>query len=50
MKFTTNTAEHGGAVCVSQCIIKFTNNSVVMLDKNKAVENGGGLYFLTNVM
>jgi len=27
--FTTNTAEHGGAVCIAQSIIKFVINSAV---------------------
>ena len=43
--FTSNAAEDGGAVCMSQSIMKFANNSVVMLDNNRAIENGGGLYF-----
>jgi len=43
--FTMNTAECGGAVCVAQSIMKFANNSVVMLSNNRAIENGGGLYF-----
>ena len=43
--FTSNTAEHGGAVCVSQSVIKFANNSVVMLNDNRAIENGGAMYF-----
>ena len=43
--FTTNTAEHGRAVCVAQSIIKFVTNSAVMLKNSRAIENGGGLYF-----
>jgi len=46
--FTRNTAEHGGAVCALQSIIKFTNNSVVILTNNRALENGGGLFFSKN--
>jgi len=41
MTFTSNIAEHGGAVCVSQLIIWFANNSAMMLSSNRAVENGG---------
>jgi len=43
--FTSNIAKHGGAVCVSQSIMKFTNNSAVELSNNRATGNGGGLYF-----
>ena len=46
--FTSNTAEHGGAVCISQSIMKFANKSVVLLSSNRAVENGGGLYLTDN--
>ena len=46
--FTSNAAEYGGAVCVSQSIMKFANNSVVMLNNNRAVENGGGMHFSSN--
>ena len=46
--FTSNAAEYGGAVCVSQSIMKFANNSVVMLNNNRAVENGGGMHFSNN--
>jgi len=43
--FLRNTAEHGGAVCASHSILKFANNSVVTVNNNRAIENGGGLYF-----
>ena len=46
--FTSNTAKHGGAVCISQSIIKFVNNFVVMVNNNRAVENGGAMYFSDN--
>ena len=42
----SNTAEHGGAVCASQSIIKLANNSVVMLRINKAIKNGRISYFI----
>ena len=42
--FTNNTAEHGGAVCVSQSVIKFANNSLVMLNDNRAIGNGGAMH------
>jgi len=43
--FIGNAAEHGGAICVSQSIMKFANNSVAMLDKNRAIGNGRAIYF-----
>ena len=43
--FKSNTAEHGRAVCVSQSIIMLMDTSVVILNYNKAIKNGGGLYF-----
>ena len=43
--FTNNTAEHGGAVCVSQSVMKLENTSELMLNSNRAVGNGGGLHF-----
>ena len=43
--FTSNTADRGGAVSVSQSVMKFANNSVVMLSKNRAIRNGGAIYF-----
>ena len=46
--FTGNTAEHGGAVCVSQSIMKFANNSVLMLNNNRAIGNGGAMHFGDN--
>ena len=42
--FTSNTAENGGAVCVSQSVMKFANNSVVMLIDNRAIGNGGAMH------
>ena len=48
--FTNNTAEHGGAVSVSQSVMKFANNSVVMLSKNRAIRNGGAIYFSDHFM
>ena len=42
--FTSNTAENGGAVCVSQPVMKFANNSVVMLNDNRAIGNGGAMH------
>jgi len=45
MTFMSNTDEHGGAVCVLKSIIKFANDSVVMLSNNRAIGNGGRLYF-----
>ena len=46
--FKSNTAEHGGAMCVSKSIMKFAKKSVVLLSNNRAVENGGGLYLIDN--
>ncbi|XP_065895382.1 uncharacterized protein [Dysidea avara] len=44
--FTSNTAENGGAVCVSQSVMKFANNSVVMLNDNRAIGNGGAMHII----
>ena len=46
--FTNNTAKNGGAVCVSQSVMKFANNSVVMLNNNRAIGNGGAILYTKN--
>ena len=46
--FTNNTAKNGGAVCVSQSVMKFANNSVMMLSENRAIENGGAILYTKN--
>jgi len=43
--FTNNTAEHGGAVCVSQSVINLENTSELMLNSNRTEGNGGGQHF-----